>query len=127
MTERPTVYGVPAELDLTPFVGVDLNQICLGRFQVQFHFSGAGVISCESYWDLRGPTGELIDAECPHEARDCYRLHHILDQQVVRYAVDSPRSFTLVFGTGHALTVCDDSEHYESATLRMDSGVLIVI
>ena len=121
------MYGVPAELDLTPFIGVDLNQIGLGRFQVSFCFSGAGTIACTGHWELRAPNGELIDAECPHESRDCYRLHQILDLQVVRYSVDPPRSFTLVFGTGHALTVYDDSEQYESVLLRMDSGALVVI
>ena len=26
--------GVPADLPIQPFVGKDLNQICLGRFQI---------------------------------------------------------------------------------------------
>ena len=120
------MHGFPAGMDLTPFVGVDLNQICLGRFQVNFCFNGAGTISCRGLWELRAPDGELIDAECPHESRDYYRLHYILDQQVVRYAVDPPRSFTLVFGTGHALTICDDSEQYESVVMWMDNGVVVV-
>ena len=120
------MYGVPPDLDLSPFVGADLNQIGLGRFQVQFHFGGAGEIACESLWELRAPGGELIDAECPHESRDCYRLHHLLDQQVVRYTLDPPRSFTLVFGTCHALTVYDDSEQYESVTVWTDGGLVVI-
>jgi hypothetical protein len=35
------MYAVPADLPIQPFVGQDLNQICLGRFQIQLHFSGA--------------------------------------------------------------------------------------
>ena len=46
------MYGVPADLPIQPFVAQDLNQICLGRFQIQLHFSAAGSISVEGRWDL---------------------------------------------------------------------------
>jgi hypothetical protein len=39
------MYGVPADLPIQPFIGQDLSQICLGRFQIPFHFSGTGSIS----------------------------------------------------------------------------------
>ena len=114
-------------MDLSAFVGCDLNQIALGRFQVQFHFAGAGIISAESGWELRGPEGELVDAEEPHEGRDLYRLHRVLDAQVIRYALDPPRSFTLFLDSGHALTVFDGSDQYESVLIRLESGSIIVI
>ena len=34
------IYGVPVDLSIQRFVGQELNQICLGRVQIQLHFSG---------------------------------------------------------------------------------------
>ena len=115
-----TMYGVPSDLPLGRFVGQDLNQIALGRFQLQFHFSGTGSIFAESRWELRGPSGEIVDAACERAERDCHRVHQVIDVPVARYSIDAQRSFTLFFKSGHALTVFDDSEQYESFSPHLD-------
>jgi hypothetical protein len=114
------MYGVPPDLALGRFIGRDLNQIALGRFQSQFDFAGAGSIFSESYWELRGPDGDIVDAACEHAERDCYRVHDIIDVPVLRFTIDAPISFTLVFESGHALTVFDDSNQYESFSVHLD-------
>ena len=55
-----------------------------------------------------------------HPDRDSYRLHRILDLPVVRFEIDAPRSFTLVFDPGYRLTVFDDAEQYESFSVHID-------
>jgi hypothetical protein len=116
------MYGVPSDLPLGRFVGFDLNQIALGQFQLQFHFAGAGSISAESRWELRGPSGDMVDAACEHTERDCYRVHQVIDVPVVRFCIDAPRSFTLFFSSGHALSIFDDSEQYESFSVHLEGG-----
>src|SRR5207247_6206673 len=103
------MYGVPSDLPLASFIGRECNQISLGRFQVQFHFAGAGSIFAESRWELRDASGDQVDAYCEHSERDAYRVHKIIDVPVVRFAVDPPDSFTLYFESGHSLTVIDYS------------------
>lgn len=71
------MYGVPADLPIQPFVGQDLNQICLGRFQIQPHFSGAGSISVEGYWEIRDADGNLLDSAEPHESSESYQIPSI--------------------------------------------------
>ena len=39
------MYGVPADLDLAFLHGAELIQVCLGQYQLQFHFHPAGSIS----------------------------------------------------------------------------------
>lgn len=39
---------------------------------------------------------------------------------VVRFSIDPPRSFTLFFDNGLALTIFDDSEQYESFSVTVD-------
>ena len=114
------MYGVPPDLPLDRFVGHDLDQVSLGQCQIQFHFAEVGSIDVEAHWELRGPEGNLVDAACPHAERDCYRIHHLIGVPVTRFAVDPPRSLTLFFESGHALTVFDDSGQWESFSVHPD-------
>ena len=121
------MYGVPSNLPLQKFVGVQINQIALGQYQIQFHFSGAGSISAQSRWELRDSSGQVIDGACEHAERDCYRVHKIIDVKPVRFTIEAPRSFTLYFQSGHALTIFDDSDAYESFSVHLESGASIFI
>jgi hypothetical protein len=112
--------GVPADLPIQPFVGQELNQICLGRFQIQLHFSGGGSISLEGRWELRDGAGHIVDRAQKHETREVYRIHRLIDVPVARFSIDPPRSFTLFFANGLALAIFDDSEHYESFSIKVD-------
>ena len=115
------MYGVPANLPLKRFINVELNQIALGQFQIQFHFAGAGSISVESKWELRNIEGEIVDQEIDHTSRQDYRVHYIIDQKVVSYDINPPSSFTLHFKNGFSLTIYDDSEQYESFSIHPDN------
>lgn len=116
------MHGVPSNLPLASFVGFECNQIAIGQFQIQFHFAGAGSIFAESRWELRGPAGDVVDGSCDHEKRDCYRVHQIIDIAVDRFVLDPPRSFTLFLRSGHALTIFDDSERFESFSVHTKGG-----
>jgi len=83
------MYGVPPDLPIQPFVGRELNQICLGRFQIHLNCSGTGSIRVEGYWELRDSTGVLVDAARDHADRDSYRLHRIIDVPITRFSVDA--------------------------------------
>jgi hypothetical protein len=63
--------------------------------------------------------GNLVDSAEPHENRESYRIHRLIDVRVARFSIDPPRSFTLVFDKGLALTVFDDSEQYESFSIKV--------
>ena len=120
------MYGVPRDLDLSRFVGPKLIQVCLGEFQVQFHFQAAGSvgsdgmlhIGVERHWELRDESGRIVDRAEPNSEREAYRLHRLLGRAVVRTAVDAPRSFALRFASGEELRVFDDSDQYESFSIQ---------
>ena len=121
------MYGVPEELPLAGFVGQDLDFIGLARYQFQLRFSGGGEIDVQGGWQLVAPGGEQIDGAEEHERRDCYRLHRLISLRVTGFAIDAPRSFTLVLGEGHRLTVYDDDPHYETFTLQLRGEGLWVV
>jgi hypothetical protein len=125
------MHGVPVDLPLASFVGFTLDQIGISQFQVQFHFSGApGVssrISVEGTWELRDPTGAEIDRDQEHFDRQQYKLHFILGRTVSSFSIDAPRSFQLVFDSGHRLTVHDDNERYGSFSVHPANGVEVYV
>jgi hypothetical protein len=111
------MYGVPADLPLEQYVGDECPQIAVGRFQLQFHFHRAPIISVEGKWELRDSAGTIIDQSGEPSTRDTFRIHKIIDLPVTRYVIDAPRSFTLFFESGYALTIYDDSAQYKSFQL----------
>ena len=123
------MYGVPADLPLQPFVGDECSQVCIGQFQLQFHFVRAGTISVEGKWELRDAADTVIDHSLcqgsPEEpaTREAYRIQKIIDVPVSRFSIDAPRSFTLYFTNGFSLTLFDDpSRPYESIDVN---GIII--
>ena len=118
------MYGVPADLDLSHFIGATLTQIGLGEFQLQFHFDPEGIISAEGHWELTSPDGTIVDSALENAHRDAYRIHRILGQTAVATSIDSPRSFALRFNNDFVLTFFDDSEQYETISI-LPGGIYI--
>ena len=121
------MYGVPADLPLKPFVGLEFNQIALGRFQVQFHCSGAGSISVEGEWEIHDAAGVVVDSREDHDKRQSFRLHKIIDVKIVGFEIDPPRSFTLLLENGYALRIFDDSPQYESFSIHRDGQASLYV
>jgi len=126
------MHGVPVDLPLAGFVGCTLDQICIGQFQLQFHFSGergtgGGRISVEGGWDLQDSAAAEIDCDQEHYERQHYKLHVLLGRTVSSFTIDAPRSFQLLFDSGHRLTVYDDNERYETFSVEPadEAGVFI--
>ncbi len=130
------MYGVPADLDLSDFLGATLVQICLGTTQIQFNFADryplpigqraplSPSIHCEGEWILLDGKGTVLDQTKPLADRGEYRLHRLLGGRVVQVRVASPTSFELIFESGVTLRFLEDGRPYESFSL-FPSGVII--
>ena len=125
------MHGVPVDLPLAAFVGFTLDQICLGQFQIQFHFGGepgvAARILVEGGWELHDSSGSELDHDQEHFDRQHYKLHVLLGRTVSSFTIDAPRSFQLVFDSGHSLTVYDDNTHYETFSVHVPGGPEIYV
>jgi len=131
------MYGVPADLNLQPFVGARLDLLSLGKYQLHFHFMrpepfDTGVyFSVEGYWELRAPDGELLDhspnasrAGTEPVAQATFRTHGLLDRTVASFLLNPPESFLLTFDNGQQLLVFDNSDRYESFSIQ-PGGIFI--
>jgi hypothetical protein len=121
------MYGVPEDLPMQRFVGDTLTQVRIGIDGVHFVFGYAGTICTFGLWQIQDVDSNLIDQAQEHLNRTCYRIHVILNANVIGYSIDSPRSFSLTFSTGHQLTIYDDTPHYESCTIYFESGLEVII
>ena len=125
------MHGVPVDLPLASFVGFTLDSICVSQFQVLFHFSGEpGVssrISVEGGWHVQDAAGAVVDGFEEHSVRKQYRIHILLGRTVAAFSIDAPRSFQLVFDSGHRLTIYDDNTHYETFSVHPASGAEVYV
>jgi hypothetical protein len=112
------MYGVPNESQLRRLIGQEFNFIGLGRFQIQFHISSLVAIYAEGRWELHDASGTLVDSEQAHAERDAFRIHRIIDIPITRFSITAPRSFTLFFESGHALTLYDEPHAEDSLSLH---------
>ena len=117
------MYGVPVDLDLGFLHGAVLVQVCLGQYQVQFHFHPVGSISVEGGWELRDAAGVVIDRRHDGPDRPPFQLHRLLGRRVAGSEVSAPAWFALRFEGGEVLRVFDDSPQYESFQIA-PSGVI---
>jgi hypothetical protein len=118
------MYGVPRDLSLQGLHGATLIQVAIGEFQIQFHFEPAVELAVEGRWELRDPSGRLVDHAEANAARDVYRVHQLLGRRVTASRVDAPDSIALVFDGGHTLTVFDSSREHESFTIQ-PGGIIV--
>jgi hypothetical protein len=120
------VYGVPADLDLSGFVGAVLERIDLGQFILHFRFSAdpERVISVEGDWELRAPNSALLDHQMEPAVREAYRLHVLLGQASRAMLSIHPRRLCSrsttatrsVFSTDHASTRASRSSRATSTS-----------
>lgn len=118
------MYGVPNDLDLTVFRGATLNQVCLGMYQIQFHFDPAGYLSVEGGYELIDPSGTRIDHRQDFPRASPFELHRLLGDQVEETEVSAPTSIAFRFRRGYVLRVFDDSQEFES--FQLQPGDIIV-
>jgi hypothetical protein len=112
------MYGVSPDLDLSRFKDAVLIQLCVGQFQLQFHFRPRAEISVEGKWELRDRAGSLIDGLERGARGDALYAHRLLGEKVDGFSLDAPHSFSLRFKSGHVLTIFDDSRKYESFSIQ---------
>lgn len=122
------MYGVPPDLDLSIFIGLELNQIRLGPFDLQFHFSSpsrSAAITVEGSWTLTDGTGTIIDESDGrvgnppgNRSKSGWKVRDLLADTVTAGQVGAPTSFTLEFASGRRLTILDDSNEFESFSIQ---------
>jgi hypothetical protein len=107
------MYRIPAHLDLGKMIGCDLNQIRLGRFDVQFVFDPAALITVQSRAICL--KGDKIIASWDGEKNwDSLQFQILLNASVSSYSVVNDRTLEIQFSGDLKLQILDNSDQFES-------------
>jgi len=119
------MHGLPDNIDLSFFVGKHLEQIAFGPAQIQFFFSdkihiGLGgkfshsACGKTSVWEEGQP---LINATCSVS---------LIGARVIDIQGVPDGTITMTFSNDETLVLYDDSNQYESYTIRHGDDVFVV-
>ena len=118
------MYRLPPDLDLSFFVGCEIQQVCVGANELILNLHPAVSITVTS----------RIGFTCKLEALDSYEsmpaagtaaiafLHDTVDSA----AGDEEGTLTLAFRSGRKVHFYDDSEQYESYAINHGTRVIVV-
>ena len=119
------MYGVPEDLDLSPFVGWQLNQICIGPYDLQFHVSGRGSISC--YGEVRVQLdGETYRVFGKDGWRDVSSFPKIVGRDVTAWSRDSIHEFSLALTGSAIIRFRSEDEAYEDFTVGVRDKLWVI-
>lgn len=115
-------FPPPAELQF--LIGRELEQICLGTWQVQFLFDKAS-ISVESDLEHIDKSGTLRRHNTDEDRLAPILLHHLIGQKIRLIEVE-PLRLTLVFDRGDIIRILTEEGPYECGQIYDDANQLTV-
>src|SRR6476660_9508995 len=96
----------------------ELIQICVGQWDLQFNFHPSGNVSVWALCELFNASGEIVEVWPRENNLQSFRFLDLLGSAVTEIAIDTPKSFKMVFSNGYVLRIVDDSESYESFSVE---------
>jgi hypothetical protein len=110
--------AILADLDLSSLVGAEVEQNCLGMWQVQIRFNSGASISIEGDWVFSDEQGRVIDRNSDSIRQRPFQLHRLLQRVVVATEISPPLSLSLRFTWGYVLTLTVSNGGYESFSIE---------
>lgn len=118
------MYGLPVDIDLSPLLGQELQQICIGQYDAILNFSGEASVGSATTFVCSSPNGETSAFTSPPAATPS--LMRVLGSPVVAARREAPGTLVLEFANGERLDIPDAEEHYESYTLQIGSALYVI-
>jgi hypothetical protein len=124
------MYGVPLEEDWSFFLGKEVEQLCIGPYDVQLGFNGNIRISIqgdepvEKCFDHITALQSLSPVKgLPGKAAS---LVSLIGTSVQRVIVEDPVTLAMFFSNADELRIFDCSRSYESFTIDGPNGLIVV-
>ncbi len=118
------MHPFPEASELQFLVGEELNQICLGRWQINLNF-GSVYIAVEGDLDHVDKAGTVRRYNTDESRLSPLFLHQLLGQKVRMLEVE-PFRLTLAFKEGDILRILSDEGPYECGQISDENGIQIV-
>ncbi|MES2317404.1 MAG: hypothetical protein V4631_07890 [Pseudomonadota bacterium] len=110
------MYGFPSDLNLDDIIGMQIEQICLGRFDVQFRFGAERTICSQALVEVFRDDA-LISAWGPESIWSNSSFQMLLEPVIEAYAVVHERLLEIRLKGGLELHLHDSSMQFESVKI----------
>jgi hypothetical protein len=121
---RTRMHPFPETPKLQFLVGAELEQVCLGPWQIQFNFD-KGRISVEGELEHLDKSGKVRRHNTVENRLAPFLLHHLFGQKVRLIEVE-PYRLTLAFDGGDIIRILSDEGPYECGQIYDEDGLLAV-
>jgi hypothetical protein len=120
------MYRFSEDLDLQEIVGSEIQQICVGRYDVQFHFHSGTSIGGQADVTLLDGAEEI--GRWTEDANwSTLAFQKLLNITITNYSVPNDRVLRIEFDNGLVLELHDSSDQYESFLITKPDGAMIVV
>lgn len=107
------MYGFSPEMEIEGVVDAELQQICVGKFDLQFRFSSGTLITVQN--KARVYSAGLLCASWTEETGwDHADFQRLLNAKTIGYEVLDESLLRLEFKNNLSLEMTDDSDQFES-------------
>ena len=123
---QPSVWGpVPPDFNLQKLVGRQLNQICIGPYDLQFHFDYVHVISCQGkvIVEVDGKSTTVFQRDDPWWL-DVTPLPRIAGRDATAWKVAASHEFSVTLTDGAKLRFQSTDCPYEEFVIRPETWVV---
>jgi hypothetical protein len=110
------MYGLkPDSLQyLSHLTGGEVQQVCVGKYDLQFHLHPTGNISVWSRCELLGADGSVADTWEDGLRSERFLFADLLGGTVSEVTIPDTKTLRIAFADGRHLVIYDTSEQYES-------------
>ena len=119
-----TLDGVTRNLDLSALIGLCVQQVALGKHQLQIKLSDSGSIHVDSSVELYDASGNLLESWRSDVHLESTALVSLLGREIVATAVHPPRRLDIVFDGGLTMRLIESQNSFES--FQIEPGGIIV-
>jgi len=120
------VYGFKQNVDVSFLVGLVLEQVAIGQYQVQIGFDQDTRISVELSFKYSSAEGTFEWRQQPQSSKAAAAALNLLGASVIAATIADPKTLELEFSNGDRLQLLDVSEQYESLSITRPGWNLYV-
>ncbi len=117
------MYGLRQDLDLLPFEGLRLVQVCIGENETIFNFDDEVSVNVSSDFRIGTSNGGNLFRTSVSAAAPAASL---LGKAVKQAAHTAEGTLTLTFADESVLEIYESSRDYESYQLRISGSIYVV-
>ncbi|MEM1061239.1 MAG: DUF6188 family protein [Planctomycetota bacterium] len=118
------MYGLSKDVDLSFLLDKDLIQVCFGLHDLMLHFDGGVEIALTSEVSCN------VNGECSQRTADFQNvtkpLLALIGKTTVKVVGKADGTLSILFKDDNSVTIYDNSDRYESYTIKGGGGVIVV-